>query len=157
MVTVYVPGVFDVFGAGDWRDEFCESRDHNPASNACQATSAAVQGFCLYGDSEIAGVVHREPVPGVDDGGGIEHGQFVVQQKQPGKEYVDPSGQTIAAGATHNPYGAVWIELAGNLGIHEANPQGGNLDRRGSIRLGSRDAQDVFGILSQGSQVTITR
>ncbi|MGI9516583.1 MAG: L,D-transpeptidase family protein, partial [Pirellulaceae bacterium] len=99
----------------------------------------------------------RFPVDLGEDGGGVEHGQFVVQQKQSGKEYTDPAGQTIAAGAGNNPYGRFWIELNENLGIHESNPQNGPGDRRGSIRLGSRDAQDVFGILSHGSQVTITR
>ena len=91
------------------------------------------------------------------DGPGIEHGSFLVEQKLPGKEYTGQDGQRIAAAAVNNPYGKFWIGLNDSLAIHESNPLPGQQDQRGSIRLSSRDAQDVFGILSSGSQVTIRR
>ena len=90
------------------------------------------------------------------DGQGIEYGSFMVQEKLRGQTY-QASGQVIAPGDPQNPYGQYWIGLNGNASIHESNRTGGLQDNRGSIRLASKDAADVFGILSSGSQVTIQR
>ena len=90
------------------------------------------------------------------DGQGIDHGSFIVEQKSLGKNY-SVNGQSIAAAAPENPYGKYWIGLNSNVSIHESNPLPGQVDTRGSIRLASKDAADVFGILSNGSQVTIKR
>ena len=90
------------------------------------------------------------------DGQGIEYGSFMVQEKLRGQTY-NAGGQPIAAGDPQNPYGKYWIGLNGNASIHESNPAAGVQDNRGSIRLASKDAADVFGILSTGSQVTIDR
>jgi lipoprotein-anchoring transpeptidase ErfK/SrfK len=55
--------------------------------------------------------------------------------------------------------GTYWIDLGGRLGIHgTSNPQ--DLHRsggQGSICLGQRDIEDVYGILSVGSRVIIRR
>ena len=80
----------------------------------------------------------------------------MVQEKQRGQTY-SANGQVIAAGDSQNPYGKYWIGLNGNASIHESNPTAGANDNLGSIRLASKDAADVFGILSTGSQVTIQR
>ena len=90
------------------------------------------------------------------DGQGIDHGSFIVEQKSLGKNY-SVNGQSIAAGTPENPYGKYWIGLNSNVSIHESNPLPGQVDTRGSIRLATKDAADVFGILSNGSQVTIKR
>ena len=90
------------------------------------------------------------------DGQGIDHGSFIVEQKSLGKNY-SVNGQSIAAAAPENPYGKYWIGLNSNVSIHESNPLPGQVDTRGSIRLATKDAADVFGILSNGSQVTIKR
>ncbi len=90
------------------------------------------------------------------DGQGIDHGSFIVEQKSLGQIY-SVDGQSIEASAPENPYGKYWIGLNCNASIHESNPTPGQVDTRGSIRLATRDAADVFGILSNGSQVTIKR
>jgi LysM repeat protein len=45
----------------------------------------------------------RFPIDLGQDGPGIEHGIFQVQQKLPGREYQSADGQTIAAAAAENP------------------------------------------------------
>lgn len=112
------------------------------------------QELTLFLNGMYAG---RFPIELGHDGPGITHGSFMVEQKLRGRDYTGSDGQVIAAAATENPYGKYWIGLNGELSIHESNPSQGQQDNRGSIRLGSRDAADVFGILSNGSQVTITR
>ena len=112
------------------------------------------QELTLFLDGMYAG---RFPIELGTDGNGIQHGIFDVQQKSPGREYVGQDGQKIAAAQANNPYGRYWIGLNENLAIHESNPTSGALDQRGSIRLSSRDAADVFGILSSGSKVTVRR
>ncbi len=100
----------------------------------------------------------RFPIELGADGNGIPHGRFMVEQKQLGQDYVMSTGQTLAAGSADNPYGKYWIGLGEpKLAIHESNPAQGQSDTRGSIRLSSRDVADVFGILSNGSQITISR
>ena len=57
----------------------------------------------------------------------------------------------------NNPLGERWIELGGGMGIHGTNdPQTYQSDGgRGMIRLSPRDAEDVFDIVTVGSQVVI--
>jgi lipoprotein-anchoring transpeptidase ErfK/SrfK len=57
----------------------------------------------------------------------------------------------------NNPLGERWIELGGGLGIHGTNdPQNYLSDGgRGIIRLSPRDAEDVFDMITVGSQVVI--
>ena len=68
-------------------------------------------------------------------------------------------GRTVPPGPS-NPLGPHWLGL--NLkgyGIHgTSNPQGvGRDDNLGSICVGKRDLQDLYGILSVGSRVTVLR
>ncbi len=88
----------------------------------------------------------------------VEQGSFPVAAKSDsGREFQDATGQTIAAGAAGNPYGKYWLALGSDdLFLHESTTEGSN-DARGSIRLSSRDAEDLYGILGEGSQVTILR
>ena len=84
-------------------------------------------------------------------------GQYQVNDKQPGRTYyVAGSGQTIPIDDPSNPYGRVWIDLGSNLSIHGSSPNG-VAPGQGCIALTARDANDVFGILSQGSSVVIVR
>ena len=68
---------------------------------------------------------------------------------------------SLPAAAQNQPemLGAAWIGLTDRIGIHgTSNPQGiGRDDNRGTICLGDRDLQDLFGILSVGSRVTVVR
>ena len=90
----------------------------------------------------------------------INVGEYRVQRKSDrGQVYVDRGGQSVAAGSQYNPYGRYWIDLGNGLCIHSANTN----DGRGCIRVQYNevanvfDAADVFGILSEKSQVTIRR
>lgn len=90
----------------------------------------------------------------------ITVGDYQVRRKSDrGQTYQDRSGQSVAAGSQFNPYGKYWIDLGNGLCIHSANTN----DGRGCIRVRHNevanvfDAADVFGILSENSQVTIRR
>ena len=85
-------------------------------------------------------------------------GIYRVQLKQPGRPFDNDSQQPIPAGDTNNPYGNVWIDLGGNMGIHGSSriARNGNLGQR-CIGLSETDARDVYGILTEGSQVIIRR
>lgn len=88
-----------------------------------------------------------------------EYRSFMIETKSPnGKEYQGTSGQVIAAGAPDNPYGKYWLGFSdSNLCIHESPGMGSNGDLSGCIRVAGRDAEDIYGILSEGSQVSIMR
>lgn len=82
-------------------------------------------------------------------------GVYSIIDKLPGRTFYAGDGQTIPIDDPNNPYGRVWIDLGDNIGIH-----GSSSDRAltgGCIGLSATDANDVFGILSKGSTVTIIR
>ncbi len=92
-------------------------------------------------------------------------GSYVVSHRAVNPPYHGPDHTMIDAGDPDNPLGEFWIGLgrrigdAGPIGIHGTNDPR-NLHRiggKGTIRLGARDIQDVFGILSVGSRVVIHR
>ncbi len=89
----------------------------------------------------------------------FDYGSFLIEGKsESGRDYQDASGQVIAAGDANNPYGKFWLGFSNsNLCIHESAGDANPGDTRGCIRLSSRDAADVYGILSDGSQVSISR
>jgi LysM domain len=89
----------------------------------------------------------------------IQHGSFMVESRSGnGREYVAAPGQSIPPASPNNPYGQFWIGLGdGNPCIHEATTMGSGTDFSGCIRMASRDARDVYGILSEGSQISILR
>jgi hypothetical protein len=84
---------------------------------------------------------------------------YTVRDKAP----IDPN--TVAAGIVpspndpRNPPSSPWIGLSDRIGIHAAaDPRAiGRDDNRGAICVGERDLQDLYGILSVGSRVTIVR
>jgi LysM repeat protein len=86
-------------------------------------------------------------------------GQYTVGQKQLNPTYYGPDGITIAPNDPKNPLGGAWIGLTDRIGIHgTADPHSvGRDDNRGTICVGDRDLQDLYGILSVGSRVTILR
>jgi lipoprotein-anchoring transpeptidase ErfK/SrfK len=81
-------------------------------------------------------------------------GEYRVADKLPGRTYY-ANGQTIAVGDPANPYGAIWIDLGNNVGIHGSGSVGPSAD--GCIGLSATDANDLYGILSRGSSVVIRR
>jgi len=92
--------------------------------------------------------VGAEPAP--------QEGSFSVIDKQTSQTFYDRDGSPIPPEDPRNPYGNVWISLGKQLCIHgSADPT--QPSRVGCISLRSSDANDLFGILGQGSNVTIRR
>jgi hypothetical protein len=85
-------------------------------------------------------------------------GTYTVRDKRVNPVYQGP-GREIAGGSPDNPLGKFSLELGNQLAIHGTNdPQAlRRADNRGSICLSDRDIDDVFGILSLGSEVIIER
>lgn len=85
-------------------------------------------------------------------------GSYIVRDKILTPPYYSPT-VNFAPNDPNNPLGRHWIDLGSQIGIHGTNdPQ--NLHRtggRGSVCLGDRDIEDLFGILAVGSQVIIRR
>lgn len=89
--------------------------------------------------------------------GNPQVGVYRVMAKSPqGYTWRDAAGKDIPAGHPDNGYGEFWIGMTGSLCIHavaDGTPHG----HRGCLGLGTKDARDIYGILSKDSQVTIVR
>ena len=83
-------------------------------------------------------------------------GTFMVQDKQTDRTFYAAQGAPIPAESPENPYGGIWIDLGDQLCIH-GSPNPTRPTDRGCISLPGDYADDLFGILSQGSSVTIRR
>ncbi len=82
-------------------------------------------------------------------------GNFQVRTKQLNRNYY--GSVQMQATDPRNPFGGYWIDLGQELCIH-GSPTGGSGDSKlGCISLAPMDANDVYGMLSNGSQVTIRR
>ena len=86
-------------------------------------------------------------------------GSYMVREKALHPSYNGPDGVNIGAGDPRNPLGGAWIGLNDGIGIHGTNdPRGiGRDDNRGTICVSDHDLQDLYGILSVGSRVTVMR
>jgi lipoprotein-anchoring transpeptidase ErfK/SrfK len=86
----------------------------------------------------------------------ITAGEYVVETKIKNPTYYG-SEVTLAADDPANPLGEYWIGLGGNVGLHGTiDPQSaGVASKEGCVRLGERDVQDVFDILTIGSRVIV--
>ena len=83
-------------------------------------------------------------------------GAYTIQDKQTGKTFYNRSGSPIASGSPANPYGNYWIDLGNQISIH-GSPDLTRPTENGCISLAEDIADDLYGILSQGSSVTIRR
>lgn len=89
---------------------------------------------------------------------GPRPGSYQVQLKQPGRPFYDEAKQLIPVGDANNPYGNVWIDLGSNLSIHGSPQTATSIGQsHRCIGLSAGDAQDIYGILTEGSQVIIRR
>jgi hypothetical protein len=79
-------------------------------------------------------------------------GTYQVVSKMVERSAYDERNQEIPPGDPNSPYGGYWIDLGSNQSIHAIAPAGPG---RGCIALAPRDAQDLFAVLSLGSQVAI--
>ena len=95
---------------------------------------------------------------GIGRDGSTPVGTFVVKAKIVNPTYYGPDG-VIDADSPDNPLGERWIDLGNQIGLHGTNDADsiGQSESRGCIRLSARDVEDVFDILSIGSQVVIRR
>ncbi|MFG0263161.1 MAG: L,D-transpeptidase family protein [Novipirellula sp. JB048] len=83
-------------------------------------------------------------------------GTFTIQDKQPERAFYGPSGEPIPAHSPENPYGSLWLDLGGQLCIH-GSPYATKPTEQGCISVAADYADDLYGILTQGSSVTIRR
>jgi hypothetical protein len=86
-------------------------------------------------------------------------GTYNVHDKTPRPIYRGPDGVNYAGDDRQNPLGKYWIGLTDRIGLHGTIDETsiGRDDGRGTICLKNRDIDDLFGILSVGSQVVIRR
>ncbi|TWU04102.1 L,D-transpeptidase family protein [Neorhodopirellula pilleata] len=90
--------------------------------------------------------VGTDPVP--------RAGTYTIQEKNSAKTYYDLSGNPVPPGNPRNPYGAMWIDLGSGISLH-GSPQADKPTDQGCISIAGNYSRDVFGILSEGSSVTI--
>ena len=83
-------------------------------------------------------------------------GTFSVQDKQPSHVYYNREGVPVPADSPDNPYGKAWFDLGGSLCIH-GSPNTVRPSNVGCISLAGDHARDLYGILTQGSVVSIRR
>ena len=83
-------------------------------------------------------------------------GPFHVLEKQRNRTYYS-TGVPIAANDPRNPYGGYWIDLGQDVCIHGSSSTGSSDTKLGCVSLSPMDANDVYGMLSLGSQVMIRR
>ncbi len=81
-------------------------------------------------------------------------GTYTVQEKKSAKTYYDMAGTPVPPGNPRNPYGAMWIDLGQGLSLH-GSPQADSATDQGCISIAGNYSRDVFGILSEGSSITI--
>ena len=87
-------------------------------------------------------------------------GIFSVTEKIIAPDYLQQGVVEVRGGDPNNPFGERLIAAGQGIALHGTNdPQsiGPRPCKEGCIRLGSRDIDDVFDILSVGSQVRIMR
>lgn len=83
-------------------------------------------------------------------------GTFTIQDKQTAKTFYNAAGSPVPPDSPENPYGEVWLDLGSELSIH-GSPNSTSPTMKGCISLAADYADDLYGILSQGSSVTIRR
>jgi len=92
-------------------------------------------------------------------------GDYQVTDKTVGPSYQGPDGLSFRERDPRNPLGGWWLGLGDSggrptpVGLHGTNdPRNvGGSCARGTICLGERDVQDIYGILSVGSRVSVRR
>lgn len=97
----------------------------------------------------------RFPIAVGDDPVAVE-GSYTIQDKQTGKTFYNRSGTPVAPRSPANPYGNFWMDLGNQMSIH-GSPDPTRPSENGCISLAEDIADDLYGILSQGSSVTIRR
>ncbi len=96
---------------------------------------------------------------GIGRDGKTPIGVFTVKDKLENPEWYDPDGGVVDADDPDNPLGEYWLGLGDHIGIHGTiDPDSiGKAASRGCIHLGDADIEEVFSLLSVGSQVKIRK
>lgn len=94
---------------------------------------------------------------GIGKDGKTPVGAFTVKEKLENPEWHDPDGGVVDADDPDNPLGEYWLGLGDHIGIHGTiDPNSiGRAASRGCVHLGDKDIEEVFSLLSVGSQVKI--
>ncbi len=102
--------------------------------------------------------VHRYPV-GIGADNGTPVGKFKVEEKLENPTWYNPDGGVVDGDDPENPLGEYWLGLGNHIGIHGTiNPESiGKAVSRGCIHLDDQDIEEVFGLLTVGSQITIRK
>ncbi|PQO36926.1 hypothetical protein C5Y96_07120 [Blastopirellula marina] len=88
----------------------------------------------------------------IENGAVIPAGVHEVLRKEANPQFYDEQAQKIlTASDPANPYGGHAVHLDGGIVLHGSGGPGG------SISMSSRDSEDIYGILSIGSKVTVRR
>jgi len=88
----------------------------------------------------------------IENGAIIPSGDHEVLRKEAKPQFYDDANQKIlTADDPANPYGGHAVHLDGGIVLHGSGGPGG------SISMSSRDSEDIYGILSIGSKVTVRR
>jgi LysM repeat protein len=111
-----------------------------------------LQELTLFMGDYYAG---RFPIAVGNDPLAVE-GSYTIQDKQTGKTFYNRSGTPVAPGSPANPYGNFWMDLGNQICIH-GSPDPTRPNENGCISLAEDVADDLYGILSRGSSVTIRR
>lgn len=86
-------------------------------------------------------------------------GKFTVKTKLVNPTYYGPNGFVVDKDDPSNPLGERWIDLGETYGIHgTVDPKSiGKAESRGCIRLRNGDIEEVFDLLTEGSEVIIRK
>jgi lipoprotein-anchoring transpeptidase ErfK/SrfK len=96
---------------------------------------------------------------GIGKDGSTPTGKFTVKTKLKNPKYYGPNGVVLEPDDPSNPLGERWIDLGDSYGIHgtiEPNSIG-KAASRGCIRLAAEDVEEVYDLLSEGSEVIIRK
>lgn len=86
-------------------------------------------------------------------------GKFTVKTKLKNPTYYGPNGLVIDADDPSNPLGERWLDIGDSYGIHGTiDPASiGKASSRGCIRLTAEDIDELYDLLSEGSEVIIRK
>lgn len=86
-------------------------------------------------------------------------GKFTVKTKLKNPTYYGQNGNVIDADDPANPLGERWIDIGDSYGIHGTiDPDSiGKAESKGCVRLNNTDIEELFDLLSEGSEVIIRK
>jgi len=104
----------------------------------------------------LRGLVVNSYLVGIGKDGTTPLGTFQVRDKLENPTYYGPEG-VVGADDPANPLGERWIDIGDSFGIHGTiEPKSiGRKESRGCIRMRNPDVEDVYDLLTVGSEVVI--